>query len=680
MSTDITYREAGQKAERFFAKSNFPLAKKEFEKALQLQPSAELQEKIRLCSQEIDLQKRKDTIKRGRRLESRGQYRNALKCFEQAVALREEDWLVEKIGKLQEKLRLTEVPSQSETAAAYGDSEAIRTDDTNALSVSALPEQVTGQAASLVRTGSYQQAIDLLTQHPPANDAARYYFGYAFASTGQFVKALEQWNAMEDVSKDSQLWQHYETLLPFVCRELHTDGDVQGYAIAYQSVQKLVQAGCSPQLADDASYVQYNYIEALWNEARYTELVPLLPSLPDPITLPLLGLYARVYYKLAEQDPQYLEMAITFWLTAIYNDRLLQSLSTYEMENERLNLHAVRETLLRDLETLMHQYDYQAKLPDSTRLYWQLEKRLIHELAMLPLDHSAFDIFPCTPAFADKFGLSEAISTLLNTRKALPDETDETFFEVGAYYSKAGRSLMLIEQGEAEQALAVLPKNASDDVSTYCRQRVLFHYGLSNAREGAKQTKKYFLEALPLLKQYAHYGDELAELVLTDLEPKVYAGLADAMEALSKHIATPKFLEATAYAMSIQAMHLRTLGVSTAKAGKLLDRALAIYPESQLAKTSWQEMHRATHFDQINKAFKRQNLPRAVNVVHQAGDPELIDYFFEAIEIFHAQVQEWDQPSKLSALREFHTYCAQVDRDHPLTLEMGSELGLLERS
>ncbi|MDH3598676.1 MAG: hypothetical protein OEU26_03435, partial [Candidatus Tectomicrobia bacterium] len=575
MSTDIAYREARQKAERFFAKSNFPLAKKEFEKALQLQPSAELQEKIQLCSQEIGLQKRKDTIKRGRRLESRGQYRNALKCFEQAVALRKEDWLVEKIGKLQEKLRLTGVPDQSELAEAHSDSEATRADDTNAVSVSAMPEQ----AASLVRAGSYQQAIDLLTQHPPTSDAARYYFGYAFASTGQFVKALEQWNAIEDV-KDSQLWQHYETLLPFVCRKLHTGGDAQGYAIAYQSVQQLVQAGCSPQLAD---YVQYKYLEALWNEARYTDLVPLLPSPPDPITLPLLGLYARVYYKLAEQDPQHLEMAITFWLTAIYNERLLQSLSTYEMENEGLDLYAVRDSLLRDLEALIHQYEYQATLPDSTRMYWQLEKRLIHELAMLPLDHRAVDIFPCTPAFAEKFGLSEAISTLLSAQRTLPGETDETFFEVGAYYSKAGRSLMLIEQSEAEQALAVLPKNASDDVSAYCRQRVLFHYGLSNARQGVKQTKKFFLEALPLLKQYAHYGDELAELALSDLEPKAYAGLADAMEALSKHIATPKFLEATAYAMSVQAIHLRTLGMSTAKAGKLLDRALAIYPESQLA-------------------------------------------------------------------------------------------------
>jgi hypothetical protein len=39
MSQDTAYQEAYQKGERFYAKSNIPLAKKEFEKAWQLQPN-----------------------------------------------------------------------------------------------------------------------------------------------------------------------------------------------------------------------------------------------------------------------------------------------------------------------------------------------------------------------------------------------------------------------------------------------------------------------------------------------------------------------------------------------------------------------------------------------------------------------------------------------------------------
>jgi tetratricopeptide (TPR) repeat protein len=678
MSQNTAYQDALQKAERFLARSNFPLAKKAFETAWQLQPSEELQEKIRICSQEIDLQKRKELIKRGRHREKRGRYREALQCFEQAVAQREEDWLVKKIRQLKDKLLLAEVTSQIKQAEASSDLEAALAAYDNALQVSATPELIAKQATSLVRAGRYQQAIDVFTNHPPTSDAARYYFGYACASTGQCVKALEQWNAIEDV-KDATLWRHVETLLPFVRRELNTSADPHGYAIAYQSVQKLVHTGRSPQLIDYANDFKYKYIEALWNQARYTELVALLLPLPDKMSLPLLGLYARVYYKLASQDPQHLEMAITFWLTAIYNDSLLQSLSIYQIDKEGLDTHAVRDTLLRDLETCMHHYERQNRLPATTRTYWQLEKRLIHELATLPVDRSSLDIFPCTPGFAEKFGLSEAISTLLSVQSTTLSQQGETFIEVSAYYSKAGRSLVLMEQGEGEQALASLPKNARDDVSAYCRQRVLFRHGLRKALQGEKQTKRWFLEALPLLKSYSRYRDELAELALTDLEPNVYAGLAEAMEALSKHITTPNFLEATAHVMSVQAIQLRSTGVSTTTAEKLLNRALAIYPESHLAQTTLQEMQKTAYFEQINKAFKQQNLARAANIIDRSGDPELIDYFFETVDRWHQQVEQWDKQDRLGALREFYTACYRVDRHHPLTTEIGRDLAMLEK-
>ncbi len=678
MSQDTAYQEALQKAERFFARSNFPLAKKEFDKALRLQPSGELKEKLRICAREIDLQNRKETIKRGRNREKRGRYHEALQCYEQALAQGEEDWLVKKISLLKEKLLLSKVSSQIEQAEASGDLEATLAAYDKALQVSATPELVARQAASLVRAGRYQEAIGGFTKHPPTSDTARYYFGYAYAKTGQYVKALEQWNAIEDV-KDTQLWQHYEALLPFVCHELSTGADPHGYAVAYQSLQKLVHNGYSAQLTDYATYFTYKVIEVLWNEARYTDLMTLLPPLPDEISLPQLGFYARVYYQLAEQDPQYLEMAITLWLTAIYNDSLLQSLSICDIETEGLDTHAVRDILLRDLETRMHHYERQNRLPASTLTYWQLEKRLIHQLAALPLGCSQLDIFPCTPVFAEKFGLSDAISSRLIAQRATLSDQGETFFEVSAYYSKAGRSLVLMEQGEAEQALALLPKDAQDDVSAYCRQRVLFRYGHRKTLQGDKQTKRWFLEALPLLKHYSRYRDELTELAWADLEPEAYAGLAEAMEALSKHLTTPNFLEASAHVMSAQAVQLLNAGVSTSTAEKLLNRALAIYPESDLAKGTLQKVQKAIYFEQFNKAFKQHNLTRAANIVQRSGDPELVDVFFETIELLHQQAEQWDDRVKRTALREFYTACYQVDRHHPVTIEIGSDLEILEQ-
>jgi tetratricopeptide (TPR) repeat protein len=673
MSQDTAYQEAYQKGERFYAKSNFPLAKKEFEKAWQLQPNEELRAKIQLCAHEVELQKRKETIKQARRLEKRGKFHDALKRFEQAAALQEEDWLVQKISMLQDRLQLAKVESQIERAEASQDLDATLAAYDQALAVSDNPELIAKQGIALVRAGHYDQALDLFTEHPPGSDTTHYHVGYAYARTGQFVKALEHWNAIEDV-KDPALWQHYETLLPFVYHELDAGADPNGYAVAYQSVQKLMYAGYASDLTDYEHYFKYKYIEVLWKNECYADLEALLLPLPNELSLPLLGLYARVYYQLSEHDMQHLEMAITLWLTAIYNECLLQDLSIYEVEKERLDLHAVRQTLLQDMEARIQRYDRQSRLPARTLAHWQLEKRLIHALASLPLDHGSLDIFPCTPVFAEKFGLSEAISTCLRAQRAAMDEQGETFFEVSAYYSKAGPSLVLMEQGEAEQALALLPRNVSDEVSAYCRQRILFRYAMHQAARGEKQTRRWFLEALPLLQQYDRYLDELVAFAMSDLEDKAYAGLAEAMEALCKHITTPAFLKAAAYVMTIQAIQLRNAGMGTSAAEKLFKRALHMDPESELAKTSLRSVQKDICWEQVERAMKQQNLMKAATLLEASGEPELIDLFFRSIELLYEHVQNWDRAEKREALREFYAACYRLDRDHDLTSELGFEL------
>lgn len=677
MSQDTTYQEAYQKGERFFVKSNFLLAKKEFEKACQLRPNDELQEKIQLCTREVELQKRKETIKQARRLEKRGKFHDALQRFEQAATLQEEDWLVQKISTLQDKLQLLKAESQIERAEASQDLEATLAAYDQALAVSDNPELIAKQGISLVRAGRYKQAIDLFTEHPPCSDAARYHVGYAYANSGQCVKALEHWNDIEDV-KDAALWQHYETLLPFVYRELDAGTDSYGYAVAHQSVQKLMHSGQTSDFKNYEQYFKYKYIEALWQDRYYVELETLLLPLPQMLSLPLLGIYARVYYQLAAHDIQHLEMAITLWLTAIYNDQLLQELSIYHIEKEGLDLHAVRETLLKDMEAQIQRADRQSRLPARTLAYWQLEKRLIHELVSLPLDHSSLDIFPCTPVFAEKFGLAEAISACLSAQSAAMSEQRETFFEVSAYYSKAGPSLVLMEQGEEEQALALLPKSATDEVSVYCRQRVLFRYAMSKAARGEKQTKRWFLEALPLLQHYERYRDELIEFAMSNLEEKAYVGLAEAMEALCKHINTPAFLKATAYVMSIQAVQWRNAGMNTAAAERLFKRALSMDPESELAKTNLLRLQKDICWEQVDKAMKQHNLNKAATLLEASGEPELLDLFFESIELFYEQVQNWDRAEKLEVLREFYAACYRLDREHDLTYELGRELARWE--
>jgi hypothetical protein len=150
------------------------------------------------------------------------------------------------------------------------------------------------------------------------------------------------------------------------------------------------------------------------------------------------------------------------------------------------------------------------------------------------------------------------------------------------------------------------------------------------------------------------------------------------MELLSEHLQTPRFREAAAHAMGIKAFELLKSNVNPAVAEKLLNKALGIYPESHLAQNVLSNVRRNMAFDELAKAFRRQNLSKAVNVVNRDRDPRHIDYFFETMADWFQTVMTWDHGEKLGSLREFYASCHLVDREHPLTAQIGAELRRLE--
>src|SRR2546428_11926270 len=151
MSQDAAYQDAYQQGERFLARGNFPLAKKAFEQAWQLQPNEALQAKIRLCAHAVEVQKRKEIIKQARHAEKRGKFHEALQRFEQAAALQEEDWLGQKINRLQGKMRLAQVERQNETAQANPHLDGALRPDDQRLERQPPPEMVRKQGPPLVR-------------------------------------------------------------------------------------------------------------------------------------------------------------------------------------------------------------------------------------------------------------------------------------------------------------------------------------------------------------------------------------------------------------------------------------------------------------------------------------------------------------------------------------------------
>ncbi len=677
MDKDIEFEQALEKGNRFFARKNFALAKKHFEIAVKLKPDGDLLEKIKICNKENESRERNEDIKRGRKLEKKAKYREALQCFEKAHAQEKEEWLERKIASLKETIGHSEAWHGVRAAESLENIEARIAAYDKALELNQSKELLEKKANALVKLERYEEAIDLYNREAPSNDAVRYYSGYAYAKTGHFIKALEQWADIE--KKETAFLEQYEALIPFVYKEFTISGKEYSYSIPYQGLHTLPVAQRSARLTAYEDYFRFKYIEELWFQGQYEAILNLLLPFPETLSTSLLGLYARVYFKLAERDVQQLEMAITFWLTAIYNDSILNTLYVHQLPDGNLDIKAIRERLLKSLEELVTRYEREDAIAKKALAYWALEKRIIQQLSMLPLKEVGIEIFPCTPGFAARFELAEPILTLLKEQRNSFDDEGEGYFAIGAYFSRAAQSLILMELGEEEKALSSLPKDTQEEISAYSQQRVFLRYGIKKALQGETQLKKYFLGALPLLKQYSRYSDELIELALSDIDLEASTGLAEAMEVLSHQIKTPKFLEATAHVMSQKAIGLSVKGVSETTVEKLLTRALRIYPESHFAQITLDKIRQHKNIDRLNSAFKKQNLTKAANIVNQSNDPELVDYFFETVEKWNDQVEAWDRDERLAALRDFYNNCYYVNKNHPLTIEINAKIKQLER-
>ena len=228
-------QQALQKAERLFARHNYPLAKKAFEAALLLSSDEALREKIQLCDEQILIAERIETIKRGRRLEKKGKYPEALSHFEKAAAQQNEVWLTNKLVELRQKQAHAEASGFLADIEGQSDPEAKLAAYEQLLAVNPSVELAEQKAAFLITLHRFEEAVSLYANQTPSNDHARYYYGYACTRTGACLTALEQWGAIDHKSRG--LMAQINCILPFLCRELENQG--QGWATAYELFRTL---------------------------------------------------------------------------------------------------------------------------------------------------------------------------------------------------------------------------------------------------------------------------------------------------------------------------------------------------------------------------------------------------------------------------------------------------------
>ena len=673
MKNTSLFVQAMRNGERFLTKNNFLLAKQAFEAALILQETPDLLEKLALCVQGIARQERKKRIKQGRRLEQKGQWAEALFCFEQVVAAATEEeeggdegWVRLRITELQKKIKLSEMMSMLSRVEQGDDLGAKVEAYTQILALHNTVDDFSQEILAkrmycLLQQGCYAEVTELYDAHPPTSCRCRYYAGFAYAKVGQYPMALLQW--VEVKCKDPQFVQQRLTLIPFVYRALRTIPVEQAHVSAYRNICRLLEDAPRPEdWRPYADALLRLVLTFFWQKKRFAELLDLLSPLAQNLSVSLLGLYARVYIKLAEEDLHALEKAIPLWLTALHTEPLLDRLYARQ-QNPDMVLSELRDRLWQSLERMITQG---AMLPSGLLAFWQTENRIIQRLAALPRLKGAPDIFPCTPEFAILYGQSAKVLAFLQENQAVLGGGDAAFQELCAYFSPWGPCLIQVVRGEEEAALARMTAVGRGALADYCRQKIHWHCGIKKLLRGERQARKHLVAALPLIKSYPFYVDELVRMAFSDLEMVAYVELAEILELLHTQISTEPFQEATAHVMGLKATHLLNTSRNSATALKILDKAEAIHPGSVMVQTVRVQAQRRLTFDRLSVALRKNSLDRAVQILQDDTDPEPREYFFETMERWTLDILAWKEGDREKALARIYDHCFRLEPDHPV--------------
>jgi len=672
--------QALERGERFFQKGNFPLAKREIEAALRLGPSEaqaeELAIKLDRCAREVAILEGQEAIKRARKLEKKGHYPEALDQFEKALATRHEPWIEERIAALRTELSRSEASALIEAVAEDEDPKVRLAAYDKALGAGPDPAIAEKKANCLVELDRFDEAVILYASVPPSSDLSRYRYGYACAAVGRYLDALQAWQGMEESPQG--LVEQVEQLLPWACHEAEDVDREDPYGVIAGIAGRFDIQDKSERFNAWEDFVACKRRSFLWEQGRYVEMPPLLPPLAQSSDRATLALHAKVAFKLAERDLEHLESAIALWLTAVYDDTLLDALAVHGVVTEKIDRQSIRTRLVEQLGNLVKGYAKEGRLSRRLAGIWRMEERIIRQLSVLLVAGTPPSCYPCTPGFAMRHGLGEEIFRFLSSQRHPPSDAAE-LQELRAYFSTAAEAMMWMEAGEDERALAALPRGIEDDLLRYCRTRIALACAMAKARRGEQQIKRHFLDALPLLQAEPKRLQEIIDLAYANEPATFFEGLADAMEALCGQIDNPQFREATAHVMGIKAVGMLNRGSSLAVAEKLLERALDIFPDAELAATTLDAIEERRLGDDIGKAFKRQNPLRAAKLVLGSDNPNNRSYFFEIIELWYQDILAAEQAVQRGAMSEIYEAAALVDATHPLTHRIKVALDQLEK-
>jgi tetratricopeptide (TPR) repeat protein len=672
------------RAEKMFARGNFSLAKKEFEKAQKKLKREDIAEKIWICRKEAETLKGRELIKRARKAEKKGDFTRALQCFEAASSICNEEWIIKRIGVLRDHAATANSHSAAKEAQAAGDfqkaADLYATVGTSAVTTDLLLQR----AECLVRAENYAQAVAVFENLSLTESCSRYDYGLALAKIERHGECLHVWQELETV--DEKFAEQKKTVCLFLAADLYDRFAEKGdYAAIYRDTRLLLNSAgdCLARhqirsIEDLLECAKYAWIEELWDAEEFETIAGLLEGGSAPMTPTLLALHAKIWFKLAINDGKHLTTMLLYWITAIYSRQITVGFSTKGDETQK-----VRQKLIDLARDLIKKYG-DTEYGRRAATYLKIDQTLIQELINLTGEKQDRTLRVCTPLYAARFGITADILSLIRENKAFFKET-ENYLETGAYYSAAGKCLYLMENHEFEKAinlLADLPKKNEDcEFMDYAEKRLHFEFGMYCLEKGEGRLNGFFKAAPALFDLAPVYEQKFTEKALGIDEWDTLQLWEDALSYINEKRPSEAVRQALSLVMCRRAMTMCNQGKLSMKAMNMISKkALQLYPENEMARCTLRDITINFEVKEIYNAFNRHKLGRASQIALESEHPQVRDKYFEFVaDIFEEIMKsELDHNDQLIMLNDLYEWAVSVDADQPVLGEIYSHLNMEE--
>ncbi len=680
------------RADKLWERGNYPLAEKEYVKALNKGYQGDLTHKLAVCREANAKQTSKELSKKGRTQLSKQNIRSALKLFEQAHELHPQDWLQEKIQELQEKVktgnslenaREAEVRGDYRQAAQWYDQACQGPDVSGDLSLK--------KAACLVKAGDFEAAVQDYDGLEPSSNQDFYNQGFALIKTGRLYEGLWVWDRIQRGSIADHQWQQFQeqmamavtALAHALVRSIRDDRYSEDPAVLCRQIDFLLDRLHSEELKQDLRSCRPSLIQDLWSRHRYQEIERLLDLPLEDIDSRQISTFAKLYFKLAQLAGSHLDELRMFWLTAVYDDsQLARFASEPHIEQVRARLIHMAE------ERITQARDHDEGMDHAARVRWNTDKAVLARLSDLIRASGDEPLVLFTPDLAARFGRTRDMLAVIQRHKKGFQSEDE-YLQTGGYYSRAGQSLYLLDEGACNRALAALPQadEDNDEFFRYVLAKVYFYYFLHCLETGegkAERCVENFGSLFDLDSKYERlllqYADKATERASFETLQRYESGLQKILSQISSRAVAQRL----SLIMSIRAIQSHNRGkLANPALASQLKQALRFDPENEHALGNLRSTMIEMDILKMIQAVDKGKLKKAGNIAAQSEYPEVRDHFFEKAEEMLDDIntlQETETQWREMLLNELQAGCSRVDPLHPLLGEIAESLQYIRSS